>query len=104
MFVNFILLAFGQMSLTRLILMILFLGLPSGVHAVTAKKINLTLGNNRSTVDREFTYNLGPTGMRGWIDNGWPETPAQDGYTAFAPYQILVTEVAPALRRQESWP
>ena len=45
-------------------------------------------------MDRSWTYNLGATGMRGWIDNGWPETPAQDGYTAFAPFQILVTHIA----------
>ena len=71
----------------------LLLAMPSEVTAVTALKIDLTVGNNLSTVDRTYTYNLGPTGMRGWIDNGWPETPAQDGYTAFAPYQILVTTV-----------
>ncbi len=71
----------------------LLLAMPSEVKAVTALKIDLTVGNNLSTVDRTYTYNLGPTGMRGWIDNGWPETPAQDGYTAFAPYQILVTAV-----------
>ena len=71
----------------------LLLTMPSEVKAVTALKIDLTVGNNLSTVDRTYTYNLGPTGMRGWIDNGWPETPAQDGYTAFAPYQILVTTV-----------
>ncbi len=72
----------------------LLLALPGNVQGVTAKKIDLTADNNRLLVDRTWTYNLGPTGMRGWIDNGWPETPAQDGYTAFAPYQILVTTVA----------
>ncbi|MCX6873046.1 MAG: DUF6288 domain-containing protein [Verrucomicrobia bacterium] len=71
----------------------LLLAMPAEVKAVTALKIDLTVGTNLSTVDRTWTYNLGPTGMRGWIDNGWPETPAQDGYTAFAPYQILVTAV-----------
>ena len=71
----------------------LLFAMPSEVKAVTALKIDLTAGNNLSTVDRTYTYNLGATGMRGWIDNGWPETPAQDGYTAFAPYQILVTAV-----------
>ncbi|MEI7900136.1 MAG: DUF6288 domain-containing protein [bacterium] len=63
-------------------------------EAVTARKIDLTVSTNRFAVDRTYTYNLGPTGMRGWIDNGWSETPAQDGVTAFAPYQILVTTVA----------
>ena len=77
-----------------LIFLSLLLSLPKGADAGTARKIDLTVGNNRFTIDREWTYNLGPTGMRGWIDNGWPETPAQDGYTAFAPFQILVTEVA----------
>jgi hypothetical protein len=72
----------------------LLVAMPTEVNAVNALKIDLTAGNNLSTVDRTWTYNLGPTGMRGWIDNGWPETPAQDGYTAFAPYQILVTTVA----------
>ena len=71
----------------------LLFALPTGVKATTALKIDLTVGTNLSTVDRTYTYNLGPTGMRGWIDNGWPETAAQDGYTAFAPYQILVTTV-----------
>ena len=66
---------------------------PGGVKAVTALKIDLTAGTNRFAVDRTWTYNLGPTGMRGWIDNGWPQTPAQDGYTAFAPFQILVTHI-----------
>jgi hypothetical protein len=66
---------------------------PSGARATTALKIDLTAGTNRFSVDRTYTYNLGATGMRGWIDNGWPETPAQDGYTAFAPYQILVTHI-----------
>ena len=47
-----------------------------------------------ATIDRTWTYNLGPTGMRGWIYHAWPETPARDGMTAFAPYQILVTTVA----------
>ena len=73
--------------------MALLLAGHSEVRATTALKIDLTAGTNLSTVDRTYTYNLGATGMRGWIDNGWPETPAQDGYTAFAPYQILVTAV-----------
>lgn len=72
----------------------LLVAMPTEVNAVNALKIDLTAGNNLSTVDRTWTYNLGPTGMRGWIDNGWPETAEQDGYTAFAPYQILVTTVA----------
>ncbi|MEI6606278.1 MAG: DUF6288 domain-containing protein [Verrucomicrobiota bacterium] len=45
-------------------------------------------------VDRKETYNLGPTGMRGWIYHAWSAVPGRDGTTAFAPYQILVTTVA----------
>ncbi|MEI6655114.1 MAG: DUF6288 domain-containing protein [Verrucomicrobiota bacterium] len=80
--------------LIKALALALLLAMPTGLQAVTAKKIDLTVGSNRFSIDRTWTYNLGPTGMRGWIDNGWPETPAQDGYTAFAPYQILVTTVA----------
>ena len=65
--------------------LVLSLALPPAAKAVTALKIDLTVGSNLSKVDRTYTYNLGPTGMRGWIDNGWPETASQDGYTAFAP-------------------
>ena len=64
---------------------------PSGAKA--GLHIDLTAGTNRFAVDRTITWNLGTTGMRGWIDYGWAETPAQDGITAFAPYQILVTAV-----------
>ena len=45
-------------------------------------------------VNRAWTWNLGPTGMRGWIYHAWPETMNHDDVTAFAPYQILVTAVA----------
>ena len=72
----------------------LLVAMPTGVNAVNALKIDLTAGSNLSTIDRTWTYNLGPTGMRGWIDNGWSETAEIDGHTAFAPYQILVTTVA----------
>ena len=47
-----------------------------------------------TTINRTQTYNLGPTGMRGWIYHAWSATADQDGITAFAPYQILVTTVA----------
>ena len=75
-------------------LLALLVAMPTRVNAVDALKIDLTAGSNLSTIDRTSTYNLGPTGMRGWIDHGWSETAEQDGYTAFAPYQILVTTVA----------
>jgi hypothetical protein len=80
-------------ALIKALPLAMLLVMSSEVKAVNALKIDLTAGTNRFSVDRTYTYNLGPTGMRGWIDNGWPETPAQDGYTAFAPYQILVTAV-----------
>ena len=47
-----------------------------------------------STISRAWTYNLGATGMRGWIYHAWPATPNIDDVTLFAPYQILVTTVA----------
>ena len=59
---------------------------------------DLTVPGAAAKIDKEFlkwTYNLGPTGMRGWIYHAWSATADQDGTTAFAPYQILVTTVAP---------
>ena len=81
-------------SFAKAIPLALLLAMPAPLAAVTAMKIDLTTDENRAKVDRTYTYNLGPTGMRGWIDHGWSETAFQDGYTAFAPYQILVTTVA----------
>ncbi|MEI7900137.1 MAG: DUF6288 domain-containing protein, partial [bacterium] len=69
----------------------LLLTLPAEVQA--SVKMDLTVSTNRFAVDRTTTWNLGATGMRGWIDFGWPETPDQGGITDFAPYQILVTAV-----------
>ncbi|MEI6536607.1 MAG: DUF6288 domain-containing protein, partial [Verrucomicrobiaceae bacterium] len=45
-------------------------------------------------INRAWTWNLGATGMRGWIYHAWPETMNHDDVTAFSPYQILVTAVA----------
>ncbi|MCX6877278.1 MAG: DUF6288 domain-containing protein [Verrucomicrobia bacterium] len=53
---------------------------------------DLTAGTNRHAVDRKFTYNLGPTGMRGWIWTQW-STYNSDTSTAGKPWQILVTSV-----------
>ena len=39
------------------------------------------------------TYNLGPSGMRGYIYHNWPFTARQDAFTALGPWQILVTTV-----------
>jgi hypothetical protein len=47
-----------------------------------------------STIHRAWTWNLGATGMRGWIYHAWPATMNIDDVTLFAPYQILVTTVA----------
>ena len=55
--------------------------------------IDLTAGTNLFSVDRTYTWNLGATGMRGWIYHNWPVTTPLDGYTEFAPYQILVTAI-----------
>ena len=53
---------------------------------------DLTVGASRHAVDRKFTYNLGPTGMRGWIWTQW-STYNSDTSTADKPWQILVTSV-----------
>jgi hypothetical protein len=73
-------------SFAKAIPLALLLAMPAPLYAVTAMKIDLTSDQNRAKVDRTYTYNLGPTGMRGWIDHGWSETAFQDGYTAFAPF------------------
>jgi len=58
----------------------------------TIQAPDLTGGTNRLAVDRKFTYNLGPTGMRGWIWTQW-STYNSDTSTAGKPWQILVTSV-----------
>jgi hypothetical protein len=73
-----------------LLAMAMLLGLP--VMAVEGPP-DLTKGETAG-VDRNATYNLGATGMRGWIYHAWSVTAEQDATTAFAPYQILVTTVA----------
>ena len=46
------------------------------------------------TVDRKLTYNLGPTGLRGWIYTRAADFRAsQQGRTTTASRQILVTHV-----------
>ncbi|KAB2642916.1 MAG: hypothetical protein DVB26_01175, partial [Verrucomicrobia bacterium] len=55
---------------------------------------DLTAPGEIAKVHRAWTWNLGATGMRGWIYNAWPATMNHDDVTAFAPYQILVTAVA----------
>ncbi len=73
-------------AITSVILMIM----ASPLKAAAPDLTTVDLG----TIDRTRTYNLGPTGMRGWIYHDWSVTADQDGTTAFAPYQILVTTVA----------
>ncbi|MEI7899022.1 MAG: DUF6288 domain-containing protein, partial [bacterium] len=58
-----------------------------------ADNLDLTVSTNLYTVDRKYTYNLGPTGMRGWIYHSWSVVAGHDDTTAFAPFQILVTAV-----------
>ena len=72
-----------------LILLLALVGLASAARATGP---DLTVGNNRQTQDRTYTYNLGPTGMRGWIWTQW-ETYNSDTSTAGKPWQILVTSV-----------
>ena len=69
----------------------LLLALPSLVRAQAPDLTTTDL----TTINRAWTWNLGPTGMRGWIYNAWPATMNTDDCTLFAPYQILVTTVAP---------
>ena len=59
--------------------------------AKTMPAPDLAVGTNRYGVNRKFTYNLGPTGMRGWIRT----TPRYDSDldTAETPWQILITSV-----------
>ena len=56
---------------------------------------DLTLGNKRSEVDRSRTYNLGSTGLRGWIEYraGVGSLEFNQGRTTALSRQILVTHV-----------
>ena len=76
-------------SLTSISLALL-VALPSALQA-QAPDLRTT---DLSSLNRSWTWNLGPTGMRGWIYHAWPATMNHDDVTAFAPYQILVTDVA----------
>jgi len=66
-------------------------GLVFGGKAKPMPATDLIVSTNRYGVIRQFTYNLGPSGMRGWI---WT-TPRynSDLDTGEAPWQILVTSV-----------
>jgi len=60
--------------------------------AKTMSAPDLTVSTNRYAIDRKYTYNLGPTGMRGWIWTQW-STYNSDTCNADKPWQILVTSV-----------
>jgi hypothetical protein len=69
----------------------LLLGAPSGI---TAAAPDLTVGTNRFAVDTQYNFNLGPTGLRGWIYRGGTLADTDD-MTGHQPWQILVTSVGP---------
>ena len=86
-------------SLFTAIPLAILLAMPSPLQAAAPKAAapDLTVPGAADTIDKEsrkWTYNLGPTGMRGWIYHAWSVTAEQDATTGFAPYQILVTTVA----------
>ena len=58
------LLPFLSLRAFALLALALLLGLAGAAHATGP---DLTVGTNRYGVNRTYTYNLGPTGMRGWI-------------------------------------
>ncbi|MCF7675769.1 MAG: hypothetical protein K9M97_10520, partial [Akkermansiaceae bacterium] len=86
-------------SLATAIPLALLFAMPAPLQAAVPKAAvpDLTVPDAAATIDKEsrkWTYNLGPTGMRGWIYHAWSVTAEQDATTGFAPYQILVTTVA----------
>ena len=84
--------------LFTLIPLIFLLALPCPLRAAGTPP-DLTAPGEIAKVDRSWTWNLGPSGMRGWIYHAWPVTMNHDDVTAFAPYQILVTAVADGSKR-----
>ncbi len=67
----------------------LALAVPGGV---LAKPLDLTAAGVIDTIDRTYTYNLGPTGLRGWIYISSGNVGA-DGLITGESRQILVTVV-----------
>ena len=64
------------------------------VHAAVPAPPNLIRGNAIETVDRKLTYNLGATGLRGWIyTKAATFFDSCQGRTTTASRQILVTHV-----------
>ena len=76
----------GCRGVFPLVALALLLGVSGGVKAAAPDLTTVDL----HTIDRFYSYNLGPTGMRGWIYHNGPVTPRQDATTAFSPGQILV--------------
>ena len=68
--------------------------LPAGLHAAP---VDFTATGVIASVNRTFTYNLGPTGMRGSIYNSGDGSDAvgQEGIISALSRQILVTVVGP---------
>ena len=82
--------AFVQRPALTALCLSLFLMLPAWVHAAPP---DLTAAGVIATIDRSATYNLGPTGLRGWIylSGGAGNTHGADGTMTGESRQILVT-------------
>ncbi len=75
----------------ELLTLTLLLGLPGGVQAQLAP--DLTAAGVIAGIDRTATYNLGPTGMRGWIYRDGNNVGDYGTMSGQQPWQILVTTV-----------
>ena len=69
---------------------LLLLGVPAGVKAQLAPDLTTT---DLTTIDRTYNYNLGPTGMRGWMYRDGRNVGDFGTMTGQQPWQILVTTV-----------
>ncbi|MEI7954990.1 MAG: hypothetical protein WCJ66_07460, partial [Verrucomicrobiota bacterium] len=84
---------------SRAVLMARWLGLLLALSSpVMAAVPDLTATGVIATIDKSLTYNLGPTGLRGWIYNSGDGSlfSAQEGYISALSRQILVTVVGAA--------
>jgi S1-C subfamily serine protease len=69
--------------------LLIVLGIANPLHAQAPD-----LTKNIQSIDRELTYNLGATGLRGWIyTKAADNLDAAQGRTTLASRQILVTHV-----------
>ena len=71
----------------------LLLAAPGKIQAQLAPDLTTT---DLGTIDRTLTYNLGPTGMRGWIYIDGNNVSDFGTMTGQSPWQILVTAVGTA--------